>query len=242
VNYLEFLGLALYAAIYPTLIAAVAILLTQPRPFNLLSAYLGGGLVISITLGLVGVFALGGAVSSSSSTLSWELDLTLGGLALLLAVALATGLDQRARERRERRKARRSGTTGNLVEASPPKEESEDREPWSQRILSKGSVPIVFAAGLVVNVPGMAYLAAIKDIAAAHKSTLASVLLILLFNVIMFAAAEIPWLGLLRSPERTHELVDRADHWFSENSRRVAMYLAGTLGLLLIARGIAHAL
>src|SRR5262249_32943662 len=39
VNYLEFLGLSLYAAVYPTLIAAVAILLTQPRPFRLLSAY-----------------------------------------------------------------------------------------------------------------------------------------------------------------------------------------------------------
>jgi hypothetical protein len=139
VNYLEFLGLALYAAVYPTLIAAVAILLTQPRPFRLLSAYLGGGLVISITLGLVGVFALGGAVKSSSSSLSWQLDLTLGGLALLLAVALATGLDQRARERRERPKATRSTAAANPVEASSPKEESEDREPWPERILSKAA-------------------------------------------------------------------------------------------------------
>src|SRR5436190_13918815 len=119
--------LALYAALYPTLLAAVVILISQPRPFRLLSAYLAGGLTISIFLGLVIVFALGGAVHGSRSGLSWGADLTIGGLALLVAVALATGLDQRFRERKAKR---------------PQKEEHEEREPWSQRILSRGSVPI----------------------------------------------------------------------------------------------------
>ena len=224
---MDFWVLALYAALYPTLLAAVVILISQPRPFRLLSAYLAGGLTISILLGLVIVFALGGAVHGSGSGLSWGMDLTIGGLALLLAVGLATGLDQRFRERRKSK--------------HPGKEKADGREPWSQRILTRGSVPIVFAAALVINVPGAAYLIALKDIAAAHKSTLASVVLIVAFNLSMFALAEIPWLGLLRAPERTQKLVGRTDHWLSANGRRIAMLVSAALGVFLIVRGIVNA-
>ena len=44
--------LALAAALYPTIVAAVVILLSQPRRLPLLTAYLAGGLTISIGLGL----------------------------------------------------------------------------------------------------------------------------------------------------------------------------------------------
>lgn len=224
---MRFLVLALYAALYPTLLAVVVILLSQPRPFRLLTAYLAGGLTISIFLGLVIVFVLGGAVHSSRSGLSWVADLTVGGLALLLAVALATGLDQRFRERRKSK--------------HPQQEKPDGREPWSQRILARGSVPVVFAAALVLNVPGAAYLIALKDIAAAHKSTVTSVVLIVVFNLIMLAFAVIPWLGLLLAPRRTHELVGRTDHWLSANGRRIAMLVSATLGVFLIVRGIVNA-
>jgi hypothetical protein len=100
---------------------------------------------------------------------------TVGGLALLPAVALATGLDQRFRERRNAER--------------PRKDRRDGREPWSQRIFARGSVPIVFAAGLLVDVPRAAYLIALKDIAAAHQSTATSVVLIVGFNLIGFASA-----------------------------------------------------
>jgi Sap-like sulfolipid-1-addressing protein len=223
----HFWVLALFSALYPTLLAAVVILISQPHPFRLLSAYLAGGLTISILLGLVIVFVLGGAVHDTTSGLSWGMDLTIGGLAMLLAVALATGLDQRFRERRKSR--------------HPRKEKPDDREPWSQRILARGSVPIVFAAALVINVPGAAYLIGLKDIAAAHKSPATSVVLIVGFNLIMFAFAEIPWLGLLLAPQRTEGLVGRTDHWLSANSRRIAMLVSAALGVFLIVRGILNA-
>ena len=102
---LQLLLLALDAALYPTLLAAVVILLSQPRRKSLLTAYLAGGLTISIGLGLAIVAALKGsrAVPSSSSGLSWVTDLAVGGLALLLAVALALRADARYRERRRAR-------------------------------------------------------------------------------------------------------------------------------------------
>jgi hypothetical protein len=69
----------------------------------------------------------------------------------------------------------------------------------------------VFVAALAINLPGAAYLIALKDLATAHHSTAANVALILLFNAIMFALAEVPLLGLIFARERTDALVARAD-------------------------------
>jgi hypothetical protein len=229
--------LALEAALYPTLLAAVVILLSQPRPRRLLTAYLAGGMVISITLGLVIVLVLKGsnAVTSGSSGLSWGADLVVGGLALLLAVALATRADDRFRQSRARRKAA-AGTTGAV-----PAEEPSSKEPWSERILARGSVPIVFAAGMAINVPGAAYLIALKDIAAGGHSPATEVIMIVAFNVIMFALAEIPLLGLVFAPERTHDLVARGNAWLSGHGRQIAIGLCAALGVYLTIRGIVDA-
>lgn len=227
---MQVLLLALYAAVYPTLLAAVMILLSQPKRLKLLSAYLAGGLTISIALGLAIVFSLdgSGSVDSSKSTLSWTEDLAIGGLLVLAGVALAVGADQRFRERRRASRA---------TKKRPVKEQ---HEPWSERILSRGSVPIVFGAALAINVPGAAYLVALKDIAAGDHSTAATVVLIVAFNLIMFLLAEIPLVGLIRAPERTEALVARMNDWLSANGRRMATLMCALLGAFLIARGIVH--
>ncbi len=234
-HFAQLLFLALDAALYPTLLAAVVILLSQPRPKALLGAYYAGGMFISIVLGLAIVFAAdsSGAFDSPSSGPSWTVDLAIGGLALLAAVALAMRADQRMRERRTQRKASRG-----KEKQEEKKETKDDSEPWSQRILSRGSVPIVFAAGLAINVPGAAYLVALKDIASYHYSTAEVVAAILAFNLIMFLLAEIPLAGLFLAPERTGELVERMNRWLSDNSRQIAIGLLAFLGVFLVVRGV----
>src|SRR5207237_4859108 len=115
------------------------------------------------------------------SVLSTRADIFVGGLALLLAVALATRADQRWSERRKSKHP-----------AKKPPKQADDREPWSQRILSRGSVPIVFFLGIAINVPGAAYLIALKDIAAGNHATGTDIALVVGFNLIMFVLAEIP--------------------------------------------------
>jgi hypothetical protein len=220
--------LALDAALYPTLLAAVAILLSQPRRRPLLAAYLAGGLTMSIGIGL-GIVALlqgTGTVPDERSGVSWIIDVSVGGLALLLAAALATHADARVKERRR---------PGGAEHAAP------GREPVSQRLLARGSVPVVFIAALVINLPGAAYLIALKDIAAGDHDTGGVIALVVAFNVVMFALAEVPLAGLVVAPERTVTLVDRADGWFSANGRRIAVVLSAALGVFLIVRGIARA-
>jgi hypothetical protein len=223
---LQLLILALDCALYPTLLAAVVILLNQPRRLTLLSTYLAAGLAISVAIGLGIVLALksSGALHNERSGLSWTTDLAIGGLALLLAVALATRADARVAQRR---RARKSGGA-----------DTEKREPISQRILARGSVPIVLLASLAINLPGAAYLVALKDISAAHHSTAEDIVLVLAFNAIMFLLAEIPLIGLIVDPARTEESVRRVDVWFSRNGRRIAITLCLILGVFLITRGI----
>jgi hypothetical protein len=227
---LQLLLLALESALYPTLLTAVVILLNQPRRVALLSSYLAGGLTISIGLGLGLIFVLksSGAVHNRRSGLSWTTDLAVGGLALVLAVALATRADARFAERR--RASRGEAPDANV----------EKREPLSQRILSRGSAPIVFIAALAINIPGASYLVGLKDIAAAHHPTAGDIALVLAFNAIMFMLAEIPLVGLLVDPERTGELVARVDNWVSGNGRRIAIVLCVVLSAFLIVRGIAR--
>ena len=225
----QVLALSLEAALYPTLLAAVIILLAQPQPKRMLGAYLVGGLLMSITAGCLVVFALGGALDSSSDTLSWGADLAAGGLMLLFAVALATRADVRFRDRRRARKG------------EPALEPAEaEKEPWSERILARGSVPLVFIAGVAINVPGAAYLIGLKDIAAAQLAVGPSFLLILQFNVIMFLLAEIPLAGLIIAPERTGALVARFNAWLTRNSRQIAIVVCLLIAAFLIVKGLVN--
>jgi Sap, sulfolipid-1-addressing protein len=231
---MSLLVLAFEAALYPTLLAAVVILLSTERPARLIGAYLAGGMTISIGLGTAIVFALDSSTlvdEGGGAVLSWTADLAIGGLALLAAVALATHADERWRARRRARRG---------VEAPPPAE-AQATEPWTQRMLARGSAPLVFAAALLVNVPGAAYLIALKDIAAGDHSAATAVGLIVLFNLIMFLLAEIPLVGLLVAPERTGALVDRMNRWLRDHSRQLAIAICLLLAAYLIARGLANA-
>jgi hypothetical protein len=229
---LELLLLALEAALYPTLLAAVVILLSQPRRTSLLSAYLAGGLTISIVLGLGIIAALQASkvVQNSRSGVSWTTDLAVGGLALLLAVALGTRADVRLKERRRAKHP-----------AKPVDPDDVAKEPLSQRLLARGSVPVVFVAAVAINLPGAAYLVALKDIAAAHQPTGTDIVLVVAFSLIMFMLAEIPLLGLIFAPEPTVARVHRLNAWFSANGRTIAVVLCTVLGVFLITRGIINA-
>jgi hypothetical protein len=225
---LQLLFLALDAAAYPTLLAAVVIILNQPRRVPLLSAYLATGLIVSVGVGLALVFALEGAFHKGNHTLSPSVDLTVGGLALLLAVALATRADARFAERRKDKSS------------EPAQAAQQTGEPVMQRLLARQSTPLVVLASLALNLPGAAYLVALKDTAAAHHSPVATILLVVGFNVIMFTLAEVPLVGLIFNPDGTERVVVEVNRWFSDNGRRIAIAVCLALSGFLIVRGIAN--
>jgi hypothetical protein len=120
---LQLLPLALGSAVYPTLLAVVILILTQPNPRRLLAAYLAGAMLTSLAIGLVIVGGLGTGHllnGSSGHTINPAWDLVVGLLLLALLYALLTGRDRRLAERRERKRAEGAKSS---------------KKPWSDRVL-----------------------------------------------------------------------------------------------------------
>lgn len=227
---LQVLPVAFIAACYPALLAAVVVLLRRPRRRLLLSVFIGGGLTASIGFGLVSVLALRALLRHPrGSQLSSSMDLVVGCLVLLLAVALGHRADTRLARRRKR----------NFTDLSD--RSAEQRKPLAHRILERGEIPVVLLVALVLNLPGPAYLLGLKDIAGAQADTSATIGLVIGFNLIMFLLGEVPLLGLIIDPGRTEGVVLTFNSWLNTHGRRIVIGLCLILGAFLIARGIARA-
>lgn len=214
------LPLAFAAALYPTLLAGVIVLLSRDKPVAMLTAFLAGGVLISLVAGLIIVFALGGAVSTKSQrSASPAIDLVAGALSLALAAVL-----------RRRMRVRQSG-----VQAASKKKNGPS---WTQRTLGEGSAWAAFGAGLVLNLPGIWYLDALKEISKADAGTASTILAMLGFIVIMFALAEIPLVGYLVEPNATEVRVAGFQAWMGAHATTVGMWAAILIGVYLVIKGI----
>ena len=218
------LVLAVGAAVSPTILAVVIVVLHRPRPQRLLAAYLVGGLLTSIAVGIAIVTSLTelDVVSGSSPAADPIVNFTIGFLSLLVAFVLATDRDAGLAARRREKKA-----------AKP------QRDPWSERVLSRGSAPIAFAVGVALNLPGAFYLVALKDIAQGVSGLGSQIVAIVIFNLIMFVLAEMPLLGYSFAPETTQRRVEQLNEWMARNARQIVIVVATTFGIYLVARGIA---
>ena len=218
---------AFTAALNPTLLAAVTVMLVLDKPKRLLRGYLLGAMLTSITLGLAIVFALDDGSSSATTTakqtIDPALDVAFGVIILILAFVVGTGRDHRRRARSARKKAEQA-------DKGPPK--------W-QKALSRGSARTTFVVGALLTLPGASYLAGLHELAQQNLSTTATVLSVILFNVIMLALLEIPLLGYTFSPEKTDATVQRFSAWLSRSGGRIALVLAILIGVAILGRGLA---
>jgi Sap, sulfolipid-1-addressing protein len=231
---LSILPLAFAAALYPTLLAGVIVMLTRPAPRPLLVGFLFGGLLISLTSGLIILFVVNGAISiSRQNAASPKIDLIAGILSLVLAVVLWARRDAGRLGQRKPDASQHASTP-----AGHARNSRRSRESITNRMLAHGSPKGAFALGLVLNLPGIWYLVALKDIAKANDGALAAVLLILLFNAIMFLLVEVPLIGYLISPEETTARVQRLHGWLGEHARLVATAAALAIGVYLVIKAI----
>ena len=216
--------LSLTASLNPTLIAATTVMLMLDKPVRLMSGYLAGACMTSITLGLVIVFSLSDSSASTTTenTISPAVDVGLGALALAVAFVLYTGRADRLRERRRERKA-------DKPDKGPPR--------W-QRELSKGSARTTFVVGALLTLPGASYLAGLHEIHKLHYSTTATVLVVIGFNLVMLWLLEIPLASFLVAPDWTPLAINRAKGWVSRHAHMFAVRGFSAVGVLLIIKGV----
>jgi hypothetical protein len=218
--------LALAAMFTPTLLAAVTVMMLLPNPKRLMLGYLLGALLTSITAGLLIVFSLHGSasVSTAKHTLGPGEDIVVGLVALLVAFVLGSGRDAPLQQRRQRKREAK--------EAAGPKES------WPERMLGRGSPRVTFAVGVVLTLPGVSYLTALDRMAKLDASSAELVLLVVGFCLIQQLLLEVPLLGYALAPEKTQDRVTRFRAWLGRNGRRMGVWLAATIGVLLVVRGI----
>jgi hypothetical protein len=223
---IDVIPLAFLSALYPTLLAVVVLVLQRPDPRRLLAAYLAGAMLTSMIVGYVIVSALksGHVVGGSDSTVGPGVDLAGGAIALLLVWFLVSDW---GRERRERMKARKEA-----------KRAASAKQPWSERVIQRGSVTLTFVVGMVLNLPGAMYLVALKDVAAADLATAETLGVLLAYNLIMFQWAELPLIGYAIAPDRTKVVITNMNHWLRDHARQLAIVICSIAAAFLITRGI----
>ncbi len=213
----EYVLLALASIFWPLLITIVVIVLRTEHPVRLLAAFLAGGLLATITVGLAIVFSFDGSglLNNDRGTVDPAVNIVIGGLAILGALVVWR-LDARPREPKAPRKR---GKTDHWLES--PK--------------------LAFLGGLLLNIaPGLFPFVALKNVAEGGYSAAVNVTLVVVFYVIMFASVEIPLLGYLVAPEATVRTVQRLNDWLDRNARKVAASVLAAIGLYLVVRGLAQ--
>jgi hypothetical protein len=219
--------LAVAAATFPVLLAAVLVVLTLPEPEGQLAALLAGGLTISLVSGAAILVVLRAAdvLQSSGGSTNPAVDIVLGALAVLGGLVALIGLD------------RRLAASWRTRHPAPA-----DKGPsWTERTLSRGSRKLAFVAGLVLCLPNIYYLAALKDMSIGGYSTGTVVLLLIAFNLIMFISAELPLAGFVFAGDRTRPIVARLGSAVRAHQRQMIIIMALVFGAYLLIKGLGEA-
>jgi hypothetical protein len=217
--------LALAAAIYPTILAGVIVILAQPRPRPLLFGFLLGGMTVSIVAGVAIVKLIhesGHAVDVRHTTRP-GLDIAAGLLSLWVAWLLWT--------------RRTAGLRRLLPQHRPHLPRTTSAKPWTERVLGRGSVWLAIITGALLNLPGLWYLAALADIAQDHPASY-QLLQILVFNLIMFTLAEIPLVMFVLDEESARRRVSAFSDRIHGHRREVGIGLALVVGVYLLTKGV----
>jgi Sap-like sulfolipid-1-addressing protein len=216
VQIVEIFLLALASMVWPALLAVVVVALVSPRPVRLLSFFLAGALLTTVSIGAVIVFLLrdSSLVGGNRRTFGPVVDLVAGACALLLAFVLE-----------------RHGHTTRKKRSVP------DQPSWYERTIARGGA-LAFVVGVVLNIfPGVFPFVAMKDIAQLGYSVAATLALIVGFYLVMFLPAEVPLLLYLVVPAETTAAVEDLRDWLDRNGRRVAVIALAIAGTYLLVRG-----
>ncbi|HEY5144013.1 MAG TPA: GAP family protein [Solirubrobacteraceae bacterium] len=108
----------------------------------------------------------------------------------------------------------------------------------AQDALRSESPWIAWIAGVGIGMPTAYYLAAIAAILKSGVGTGGQIGALLVFNVIAFAAVEIPLVSFLIAPDATRTRIAQLYQWVTTHQRVVITTLAVIVGIYLILIGI----
>lgn len=207
--------MALAISTEPFRLGMTVLMLNRPRPVAHLFAFLCGGFIMAIAVGLVVLFVLRTAITKSTGPTLPILQLVIGGAALLIAAFVVSGV-----------KLRRGAPA---VEKTPSK--------WRQRLTGESPL-LAGVAGIAIALPSVDYLAVLTVILASGAAASAQIGALLMFNVVAFAFVEVPLAGYLFAPNRTRTVMDRLNQWMTEHRRWTLSAMLVVVGCILLMSGV----
>ena len=207
--WITLLVMALAVSLEPFRVGMTVLMLNRPHPRLQLAAFLCGGFLMGLSVGVIVLLAVESRLPKSAHFTLPKVQIVIGVLALLAAVLLAA-------------------TTGRA--RTPPV--------WLIRLLEDTSPWIAAVAGLGIALPSLAYLAALAGIAAGSATAATRISALLMFNVVAFTVVEVPLLAYLVAPERTHAAITALHHWIRARRRREVAALLAAVGTVLVTAGL----
>jgi Sap, sulfolipid-1-addressing protein len=219
----EFFALAFTAALNPKLLAIDLLLIENRRPRAMFLCLLLGGMTTGLTIGLLDVLTVHADNISSQGKISAGVDLAVGLLLLVLGALLATG-----RLHRRHRAPVPAGT-------GPPEkpEKPEKKDSWAQRLLAEPRLGLAMLVGVLIGLPGAAYITALHNLVAGKYSTATQVIAVVVFVIIDFLLIIIPFAFLELRPQATKAFLKRAQHWLRGHVLQLMAGIALALGAYL---------
>ena len=221
----EFFVLAFTAALNPKLLAIDLLLIENRRPRAMFLCLLLGGMTTALTIGLLDVLTVHADNISSQGKVSAGVDLALGLLLLVLGALLATG--------RLHRRQRTPVPAGTGAPEKPEKPEKEKKDSWPQRLLAEPRLGLAMLVGVLIGLPGAAYITALHNLVAGKYSTATQVVAVVVFVIIDFLLIIIPFAFLELRPEATKAFLKRAQDWLTGHVLQLMVGIALALGAYL---------
>jgi hypothetical protein len=231
-NWLGYYGLALFAAVYPVLLAVVALFLTRPRPILLLSGLLTGAFLTTMIAGIVIVSVVGStdALSGSNSvTVRAWVNIAIG--VILIAGTVYILLNRADRPLFRRKHKAHDATEPDTTESAKP-------SGWSKRAGAADSFWAAAIIGVAIDLPSVWFLAALKYLIDAKFSVAEVFLLLLSYAVIAYISIELSLLFSIKWPAKTQQVVQSANNWLKGHQRLIAAGIAGFIGIWQLSLGI----
>ena len=207
------LVMALAVSVEPFRIGMTVLMLTRPKPALQLLAFLAGGFVMGMTVGLVVLFVFRRKLPGSGVFTLPNVQILIGLLALSAAAVVAV--------------------PGRWD--LPPTKLARP----AQQLLGGPSLVVAGVAGLGIALPSVDYLAALALILASEAAAATQVAVLLMFNVVAFALVEIPLLTYLLAPKATVRWVYALHNWIRSRRRIDVAMLLAAVGCAFLLVGVA---
>lgn len=246
------LSIGLIMATDPIRLGLALVLVTRRRPFlNLFAFWLGGMvaavavamavLVVARDVALPIIKALVSAITEVRSTITIlagpRLQITFGVITLLSVLVLSAR--QRARERVPVGVGA-GGVSGVALQPAPQGLIARMGARCHTMLTCDGFVWPAFVVGLMSSAPPIETVAALTIIMASGATLGTQVSAFLVFILLVLTVIEVPLVGYLAMPQKTHELMMQLQTWLRVYGRKLTQGIFTFMGVLSVVQGVAN--